>query len=306
MSPGNEKPGGSMRFSAHAGFFAIVVLASVHCQAEVFTPPAASAQIFQGISLQGTPVANKYKEAFAECDKTHSGEGMFDKQCGLPNSTKPGPDPNNNTIFIKLANGTILFDAKMGVDADGSPYAIKHNAPPDNPNTSLTYADGITPLNADKVRYLVIPGPSRKNPSVTFMKETGTGLGDVAAIIYDGKMTYAIVGDTSRFHRIGETSMAVHDALGHPGCKRRGANDNCTQPVNDSVTKDVVYLIFPGTRAELCGAAPNPFNQVSRLCAGITAANINERLDEVGAAAFKKLKGDVPTAGKSDAGLASK
>ena len=295
-----------MRFSAHAGFFAIVVLASVHCQAEVFTPPAASAQIFQGISLQGTPVAAKYKEAFAECDKTHSGEGMFDKQCGLPNSTKPGPDPNNNTIFIKLANGTILFDAKMGVDADGSPYAIKHNAPPDNPNTSLTYADGITPLNADKVRYLVIPGPSRKNPSVTFMKETGTGLGDVAAIIYDGKMTYAIVGDTSRFHRIGEASMAVHDALGHPGCKRRGANGICTQPVNDSVTKDVVYLIFPGTRAELCGAAPNPFNQVSRLCAGITAANINERLDEVGAAAFKKLKGDVPTAGKSDAGLASK
>jgi Fungal chitosanase of glycosyl hydrolase group 75 len=295
-----------MRFSARAGFAGIVVFASAHCQAEVFTPPASSAEVFQGISLEGTPVADKYKAAFAECDKTHSGEGMFDSQCGTPNSTRPGPNPNNNTTFIKLANGTIVFDARMSVDADGSPYAIKHKVSPDNPNTTLTYADGRTPLNGEKVRYVVIPGPSRKDPTVTFMKETGTGLGDVAAIVYDGKVTYAIVGDTSPFHRIGEASMAVNDALGHTSCKRMAANGICAQPVNDSVTKDVVYLIFPGTRAELCGgaspsASPSSPNQSSRLCPGVTADNINDRLDTVGEAAFKKLKG----AGQAGAGNAA-
>jgi hypothetical protein len=46
---------------------------------------------------------------------------------------------------------------------------------------------------------------------------TSPPIGDLAAIIYNGKLTYAIVGDTSSFHRIGETSMAVHDVLGRPG-----------------------------------------------------------------------------------------
>jgi hypothetical protein len=72
------------------------------------------------------------------------------------------------------------------------------------------------------------------------------------------------------------------------------------------VKKNGVYLIFPGTRAELRGPAPNPPNQVGRLCDDITAADINDRLDVVGAAAFKKLKGNVPTASNSDAWLASK
>lgn len=293
-----------MRLSVRAGIASLVALGSIHCQAETFAPPTASADVFQGMALDGTPVGDNYKAAFAECDKTHSGEGMYDTQCGTPGSAKPGPDPNNNTALLKLASGALLFDAKMSVDANGSAYALKHVVAPEVATTALTYADGKS-LDAEKVRYIALPGPSRKNPTVTFAKETGAGLGDVAAVIYDGKITYAIVGDTSRFHRIGDASMAVHDALGHAACSKKASNGACAQPARASVPKEVVYLVFPGTRAELCGATTASPVPSARLCDAVTAANINDRIDAVGSAAFKKLNPAAPAASLNFPALAS-
>ena len=270
---------------------------SAHSKAETFLVPPASRHILSGIDLSGDSIAPSFKKDFRDCDRIpHHVRGKPESQCmgqrkvaSKPGSDRrpavvkdenlPGVDPNNNTTLLKLASGPILFDAKMGVDADGSDYARKRAKYPDSPDTSLRYSDK-TSLDADKVAYVVLP--------LGFPEATGLALGDVAAIIYRDKITYAIVGDQGKPFRIGEGSIELHEALGQHGCLQRDKAGVCTRPKDFSIPKDVIYLVFPGTRSTLCAPAQAPADP-RKLCPEITPANINERVTEVGKAAFEKL-----------------
>ncbi|WP_196246403.1 glycoside hydrolase family 75 protein [Ralstonia solanacearum] len=279
--------------------FTVAALAlTTHSNAETFQPPPASRETLSGIDLSGEPIAQSFKKDFDDCDQIpHHVRGKPQAQCmgrrkvlpkpgsnGQPTWVKdeklPGVDPNNNTTLLKLANEAILFDAKMAVDADGSGYAKKQAKFPDSPETSLRYSDR-TSLDADKVAYAVLP--------LGFPEATGLTLGDVAAIIYRDKITYAIIGDQSKAFRIGEGSIRLHEALGQNGCLRRDQTGVCTQPRGHSIPKDVIYLVFPGTRSALCPTTQAPIDH-HKLCSEITPANINQRVAEVGKAAFEKLK----------------
>lgn len=279
--------------------FAVAALAfHAHCNAETFLAPPASRDILSGIDLSGDSIALSFKKDFDDCDRIpHRVRGKPESQCmgerkvppkpgshGRPTWVKdeklPGDDPNNNTTLLKLASGSILFDAKMGVDADGSDYARKRAKYPDNPDTSLRYSNKAS-LDSDKVAYAVLP--------LDFPEATGLALGDVAAVIYRDKIAYAIIGDQGKSFRIGEGSIQLHDALGQQGCTTRNQAGVCTQPKGFSIPKDVVYLVFPGTRSALCAPMQAPADPHT-LCSEITPDNINQRVAKVGKAAFEKLK----------------
>ncbi|SAK66121.1 Fungal chitosanase [Caballeronia calidae] len=211
-------------------------------------------------------MADSFRQAFAACDK-----GNGKPQCD-------GNDLNRNTTILELNSGAILFDAKMAVDNDGSPFAGKW---PSQPQTSLFYSDGRTSINADKIRYIAVPGG--------FDAKAGFVLGDVAAVIYRDKVAFALVADHSKSYRVGEGSVALHTALGHDGCRQLAPDGNCKRPRNDSIGSGVTYIVFPGTKAKICGDAPLP-RSPSKLCNGLNADNLNQKVDEVGKEAFDALK----------------
>ena len=63
------------------------------------------------------------------------------------------------------------------------------------------------------------------------------GLGDIAAVSYQGKTTYAIVGDKGPAGAVGEGSIALAASFGFS-----------TDPQKGGVDGGVQYLIFPGSR----------------------------------------------------------
>lgn len=269
------------------------------CDAETYVPPPASADALKGIYLSGPSVAGDFKKDFADCDRIpHVVKAVAQSQCfGLrrvdmpdpknPRKSKhtwvkdaslPSSDANNNTIVLKLASGAVLFDAKMGIDNDGSPFAGKW---PSNLKTSLFYSDGKTSINADQIRYIAVPSG--------FDDATGFELGDVAAVIYNGKVEFAVVADHGKSFRIGEGSVALHDALGHQGCQMRAADGNCKTPGSESILGGVTFIVFPDTKENLCKGFP-PATSPTRLCPGMTPNMLNQRITDVGQAAFNGLK----------------
>jgi hypothetical protein len=270
--------------------------------AETYTPPAASATALKGIDLSGEPVAASFKKDFADCDTIpHTVRGVPQTQCfgsrrvKVPNpanpqqpkyetvrdASLPSDDPNRNTTILKLASRAILFDAKMGIDNDGSPFA---GVWPSNQQTSLFYSDGKTSINADRIQYIAVPSG--------FDRETGFALGDVAAVVYNDKVEYALVADHSKPFRIGEGSVALHDAIGHKGCNERALDGDCKKPANGSIPNGVTFIAFPGTKSKVCEglAAPKASNV---LCAGMTPEMLGQRIQSVGKASFDALKSGV-------------
>jgi hypothetical protein len=267
--------------------------------AETYTPPAASATALKGIDLSGEPVAASFKKDFADCDTIpHAVRGVPQTQCfgsrrvKVPNpdnpqqpkhktvrdANLPSDDPNRNTTILKLASGAILFDAKMAIDNDGSPFA---GVWPSQPLTSLFYSDGKTSINADRIQYIAVPSG--------FDRATGFVLGDVAAVVYNGKVEYALVADHSKPFRVGEGSVALHDALGHKGCNERDPGGDCKKPANGSIPGGVTFIAFPGTKSKVCEGLPAAKGP-SVLCAGMTPEILGQRIQSVGKASFDALK----------------
>jgi hypothetical protein len=78
--------------------------------------------------------------------------------------------------------------------------------------------------------------------------------------------------------------VALHDTR----CSTRASDGNCKAPANDSVPGGVIYIALPGTKAKLCeGLAPAKSS--TRLCAGLGTETLNQRVHDVGLAAFNAL-----------------
>jgi hypothetical protein len=243
------------------GIFLFAVLGYSAQSQESFSPPAASKGALHGVLLSGEPIASSYKARFSECDIKNTCEGK---------SVRYGchSDPNHNSALLRLKSGAIFFDAKLGVDADGSPYAQKTPGQTDQAQTSLRYPlHGNPSINADRVPYIVIPKG--------FEVATGVRLGDVAAVVYRSKRVFAVVGDQGPICKIGEGSIQLHHALGHSVCKERAPNGDCTKLRDAGIDKDVLYFVFPGTN--------------KKLVPGLTPENILSRIDTIGSDAWNEL-----------------
>jgi hypothetical protein len=136
-------------------------------------------------------------------------------------------------------SGAVFWTADMDIDCDGI-VTVHCNKKMDRsfqPHTALE--PGGKPLNAETTRYMVIPQGSK---TFNYLKND-IKLGAVVAIIYNGKLTYAVFGDIGPKGIIGEASYATAQALGiNPDPKTGG------------VDAGVTYIVFKGTRVATPGS----------------------------------------------------
>jgi hypothetical protein len=179
-------------------------------------------------------------------------------------------DKSHNTALLRLDGDVLFFEAKMGVDADGSPLAKKNAGPTDLPDTSLRYPLPQKPsIDADKVPFIVIPLGG-------FGASLGVELGDVATVVHDGHAVSAIVADEGPTCKIGEGSIQLHELIDHPVCTARNDQHECEKIHDSSIETGVMYFIFPGSKR--------------LLYPGLTPDNVNERVNDVAARLFDELR----------------
>lgn len=121
----------------------------------------------------------------------------------------------------------LLFAGKFAIDADGAGDAWKSD-PWGQPETSLQWGGGRS-LNPTKTPFYVLPiGFDKAYP--------GVKLGDFAAVIYRGKVAFALFGDRGPREKIGEGSILLAEQLGINADPRKGG-----------VSEGVLWIVFPGS-----------------------------------------------------------
>jgi len=227
----------------------------------VFTPPPQSASAVTGAPFAAAqPVGARFRVRFQACEAHDTCDGIKQKfRCST--------DPSHNTALLRFPNGTIFFNGKMGLDADGSPLS-KTRGGTNLPETSFRFAvAGHPSVDADKIAYIVLPGGG-------FASELGLAQGDIAAVIFAGQVTFAFVADEGPKCKIGEGSIQLHEELGHKVCLTRNRRGECTRLRDVGITKDVLYFVFPNSKI-----------------AGLTPENAKQRIAEEGERLFNTLRG---------------
>ena len=217
------------------------------CAAAPYTAPPADAGTLQGIDFaKAQVILPELTQRFGACDA----------------QDPPGckVDPSRNTVILKFPDGTVFYDAKMTIDADGSTLS-KRAERPNQPETALRYPVSDLSLDSERVPYIVLPIGD-------LLHASGLGKGDLAAVIKDGRLQFAIVGDVGPPPKIGEGSMKLHADLGHNTCTAHDAGGNCSEFTDVSIDPPVLYFVFPNTRRLIYD--------------GLAPENINERIATMG------------------------
>ncbi|WP_329459282.1 glycoside hydrolase family 75 protein [Streptomyces sp. NBC_01497] len=132
--------------------------------------------------------------------------------------------------------GAVFWKADLDIDCDGR--ATAHcNEDTDSEFQNMTafpQSDG-QPLDAEELPYVVVPDPS----GTWDYRASGIRGGGLAAVVHDGQVQYAIVGDTGPAGLIGEASYATAHALGIT-----------PDPAGGGTPKDVTYILFRNTKVE--------------------------------------------------------
>ncbi|WP_338693540.1 glycoside hydrolase family 75 protein [Streptomyces sp. Q6] len=139
------------------------------------------------------------------------------------------------TVPVCATRGAVHWKADLDVDCDGrrGRYCNRRTDPLFLATTAYQQSDGRH-LSAERLPYIVVPGSSRRwNPY-----RSGVRGGTVGAIVYRGKVLYAVVGDTGPTDLIGEASYAAARALGID-----------PDPIRGGAGNEVTYILFPGTTA---------------------------------------------------------
>ncbi|HKS48704.1 MAG TPA: glycoside hydrolase family 75 protein [Amycolatopsis sp.] len=141
----------------------------------------------------------------------------------ISNGTYKTDEETGRTIPVCDANGAVYWHADMDIDCDGQ-RTSQCNEDTDccfQPDTAFHQSDG-KPLNAAKLPYIVVPSPSGT------WKYSSSGLkgGGSCAVIYNGNLVYAVIGDTGPTSIIGEASYATAKALGVDPDPSNGGTDS--------------------------------------------------------------------------------
>lgn len=223
-----------------------------------------------GVTLPaGAPVDETYRREFDRCDREHRFRDW------RPRYGCKG-DPNAVTALRRLPGGAIAYVSKLAVDLDGSAYACSPaHGRTDQCPTSLMLPDGRggeTPVDAETIPYVVIPQAGPETVRGEFTRLTGVGVGDFGVVIANGRTIPVVVADTGPFAKLGEGSLALHEALGRRLCTAHGTDGRCTAMVApmESIAGDVTTVLFPGSaRTDLTPATIRPIvrAQAGRLWA---------------------------------------
>ncbi|MER6571471.1 glycoside hydrolase family 75 protein [Streptomyces sp. NPDC001093] len=138
------------------------------------------------------------------------------------------------TVPVCGTRDAVFWKADMDIDCDGQPTARcnRRTDPQFDTMTAYDQSDGRH-LNAEKLPYIVVPAPSRIwNP-----RKHGVRGGSVAAVVYRGRVQYAVVGDIGPRDVIGEASYATARGLGIRA-----------DPDGGGVPSGVTYIVFRNSR----------------------------------------------------------
>ncbi|WP_370970344.1 glycoside hydrolase family 75 protein [Amycolatopsis sp. cg9] len=143
---------------------------------------------------------------------------------------KTDEDVSGKTVAVCDATGAVFWKADMDIDCDGQ-RTTQCNEDTDccfQDDTAFHQSDGKA-LNAAKLPYIVVPSSS------SIWKYTSSQLkgGGSCAVIYNGKVEYAVIGDTGPSQIIGEASYAT--------AKDLGINPD---PSNGGTDSGVTYICF--------------------------------------------------------------
>ncbi|MET8576963.1 glycoside hydrolase family 75 protein [Streptomyces sp. NPDC005012] len=124
----------------------------------------------------------------------------------------------------------VHWTADLDVDCDGLRTRLcnERTDPFFRPDTAFHQSDGM-PLSADRLPYVVVPGPSRIWDHVA----AGVGAGDPVVLLHGERIAYAVVGDVGPTGIIGEASYAAAEDLGLD-----------PHPVGGGARSGVTYLVF--------------------------------------------------------------
>lgn len=196
-----------------------------------------------------SPGNKTWKELYDDCDAN-------DRFAGQPlpmhggRSLRCSTDRNRLASMSRYADGTLVFTAKMSVDADGSPV-IGGSGWPNDVQTWLTFDTGSEQqfVNAEEVPFIVVP-LAVANTGISLQRDSGIKKGDLAVVLKDQRCSFGVVGDAGPWFRIGEGSLKAHADLGNPQCQTVGEHP-CKKLRGGSglgIESGVTYLVFPGTR----------------------------------------------------------
>jgi hypothetical protein len=133
------------------------------------------------------------------------------------------------TILAVLPDGQLYFDSELQLDTDGAPE-LSGDATQES-GTSLRYRDR-QPINANRVPYFVLPQPT------SWPEQFGIGLGDLAAVIFRGRIAFAVFADFGPTTKLGEGSVELFRQLGEERVRNERVRDFGMDP-------GVITIVFP-------------------------------------------------------------
>ncbi|MFI2779616.1 glycoside hydrolase family 75 protein [Streptomyces sp. ALB3] len=138
------------------------------------------------------------------------------------------------TVPVCGTGEAVFWEADMDIDCDGRVTTVCNTGtdPSFQPRTAFQGSDG-KPLDSARVPFVVVPGAG---PLWNFAT-SGIKGGGAAAVVHDGKVRYAVVGDTGPSGIIGEGSYALAQALGIDPDPRTGGT-----------ASGVTYILFKDSK----------------------------------------------------------
>ncbi|MEU4390228.1 peptidoglycan-binding protein [Kribbella sp. NPDC023855] len=177
----------------------------------------------QAAELAG-PTAQQLKEKTSGCP-TQLSNGKYAQDSG-----------GARTIAVCQSGTAVHWTADFDIDCDGqrTTQCNENTDPSFQPNTSWNQSDG-RPLNSAGLPFIVVPLAS----TIWNYQTAGITGGTIAAVVYQDKVAYAVVGDQGPTGIIGEGSYKLAQQL--------GINPN---PATGGVSGAVVtYVLFPGVKS---------------------------------------------------------
>ena len=152
-------------------------------------------------------------------------------------------------FVCKLPGGQLYYDSQLAADDDGSPTFTKKWS--EVGKHGKLYHDGAhrgdtawqpggKPLDANTVPFFSLPLGFSSSPKWNRHFGTHVGPGDLAAVIYNNVVAYAVLGDFGGSN-LGEGSLELQRQLGNETIINGVYNDV-------GIARDVVTIVFPRTR----------------------------------------------------------
>jgi len=158
--------------------------------------------------------------------------------------------------FYQTQGRALLYTGKMDTDCDGAPSCPSID-PDGQTSTSFNYQGQA--IDALRTNYFVLPSDLSKKLGSIYK------LGDIAAVMYNGQVSYAIYADNGPLGKCGEGS--VHLSL------ELGFNPYCGSRICSGISSGVSFLVFPGSRSQYT----SPYDEATISAAGsqLLAAQVN-------------------------------